>query len=105
MQSHGEGGPHGLPEETLRYEFRVAGLLSDRTRDAFPDMTVVDAPPDTVIVGAVIDDAHLHGVLAVIQDLGLRVVSVHEVPTDGPCVSAARPRRGDAPPPPPPAAS
>lgn len=104
MQTHGDGGPHGRPEVTRRYEFRVAGLLSDRTRDAFPDMTVVDAPPDTVIVGAVIDDAHLHGVLAVIQDLGLRVVSVHEVPTGGPCISAARPRRDDAPQPPPPAA-
>ena len=71
----------------------MAGLLSDRTRDAFPDMTVVDAPPDTVIVGAVLDDAHLHGVLAVIQDLGLRVVSVHEVPPDGP----SRQRRPTAP--------
>ena len=101
MQTHGDGGRHEQPEKTRRYAFRVAGLLSDRTRDAFPDMTVVDAPPDTVIVGGVIDDAHLHGVLAVIQDLGLRMVSVHEVPTDEPCVSAARPRRGDAPPPPP----
>lgn len=105
MRTHGEGGPHRRPEETRRYEFRVAGSLSDRTRDAFPDMRVVDTPPDTVIVGAVIDDAHLYGVLAVIQDLGLRVVSVREIPADGPYVSAARPRLGDAPPPPPPAAS
>ncbi len=105
MQTHGEGELHGRPRESRRYEFRVAGLLSDRTREAFPDMTVIDAPPDTVIVGAVLDDAHLHGVLAVILDLGLRVVSVHEVPPDGPCVSAARPSRGDAPPPPPPAAN
>ena len=62
-----------------RYEFRVAGLVSERTRGAFPDMTVVDAPPETIILGTVVDDSQLHGVLALIQDLGLRVVSVNEV--------------------------
>ena len=62
-----------------RYEFRVAGLVSERTRDAFPDMTVVDAPAETIILGEVVDESHLHGVLALIQDLGLRVVSVNQV--------------------------
>jgi hypothetical protein len=63
-----------------RYEFRVAGLVSERTRDAFPDMTVVDAPAETIIVGEVLDESHLHGVLALIQDLGLQVVRVNQVP-------------------------
>jgi hypothetical protein len=62
------------------YEFRVAGRLSDRTRGAFPEMVLVEAPPETIIYGEVIAQAHLHGVLAVIQDLGLHVVSLHEVP-------------------------
>ena len=39
----------------------MAGLLSERTRGAFPDMTVVDAPPETVILGDVLDESHLHG--------------------------------------------
>jgi len=65
-----------------QYEFRVAGLLSQRSRDAFPEMTVVDAPPETIIRGEVVDESQLHGVLAMIQNLGLRVVSLHEVPTD-----------------------
>jgi hypothetical protein len=63
-----------------RYEFRVAGLVSQRSRGAFPDMVVVDAPPETIIVGDVEDESHLHGVLALIQSLGLRVVSLHEMP-------------------------
>ena len=63
-----------------RYEFRVAGLLSDRTRGAFHDMAVRDAPAETIISGDVVDESHLHGVLALIQTLGLRVVSVNEVP-------------------------
>ena len=66
--------------EHRRYMFRVSGLLSDRSRAAFPDMAVFDAPPETIILGDVLDESHLHGVLALIQDLGLHVVSVHEVP-------------------------
>ncbi|WP_275585796.1 hypothetical protein [Geodermatophilus sabuli] len=42
-------------------------------------MVLVEAPPETIIYGEVIDEAHLHGMLALIQDLGLHVVSVHEV--------------------------
>ena len=64
---------------SYHYEFRVAGLVSERTRSAFPDMTVVDAPTETIIFGEVVDESHLHGVLALIQDLGLRVVSVNQV--------------------------
>ena len=66
---------------SARYEFRVAGRLSERTQGAFVDMAVHDAPPETVISGEVLDDAHLHGVLAQIQDLGLHVVSVLQVPS------------------------
>lgn len=64
-----------------RYEFRVAGRLSERAQGAFADMAVQDAPPETVISGEVVDDAHLHGVLAQIQNLGLHVVSVLQVPS------------------------
>lgn len=62
-----------------RYEFRVAGRVSERIRGAFPDLTVVGAPPETIIYGELVDDSHVHGVLALIQDLGLRVVSVNQV--------------------------
>ena len=73
-----------------RYEFRVAGLLSERTRGAFPDMTLADAPPETVIVGDVLDDAHLHGVLGLIQDLGLHLTALRQVPTPTPTTSLQR---------------
>jgi hypothetical protein len=65
----------------LRYEFRVAGRLSERAQGAFGDMAVREAPPETVISGEVVDDAHLHGVLAQIQNLGLHVISVLQVPS------------------------
>ena len=73
------GRTEGVGVTPQRYEFRVAGLLSERTRGAFPDMTVVDAPPETVIPGEVVDESHLHGVLSLIQDLGLRIVAFNQV--------------------------
>ena len=62
------------------YEFRVAGRLSEHTRGAFPDMKVIDDPAETLIYGDVVDESHLHGVLAMIQNLGLHVVSMNQIP-------------------------
>jgi hypothetical protein len=65
------------------YEFRVSGRLSDRTRDAvgdFSEMKVVPAPPETILYGAVTDQAHLHGILTFLESLGLQIVSVHQLP-------------------------
>ena len=53
--------------------------------------------PETVISGEVVDDAHLHGVLAQIQNLGLHVVSVLQVPS-APEPSARRTELSTAPP-------
>jgi hypothetical protein len=64
---------------TQRYEFRVTGRLSEGTVGAFDGMTVREVPPETVIYGPVVDESHLHGVLALIQSLGLHVVSMHQV--------------------------
>ena len=60
----------------MRYEFRIDGVLSDESRDVFPDMRVVELPPQTLIEGEVIDESHLHGILAQLVALGVTVVSV-----------------------------
>ena len=59
-----------------RYEFRIAGSLSERARSAFRGMDVADVPAETVISGVVDDDGGVRKVLALIQSLGLKVVSV-----------------------------
>jgi hypothetical protein len=58
----------------------VDGLISARVRLAFPDMEIYEVPPYTIIKRDVVDDADLHGVLALIQSLGLRLISVNLVP-------------------------
>jgi hypothetical protein len=44
-----------------RYEFRVAGRLSEQARAAFAGMVARDVPPQTIIRVEVDDDAQLHG--------------------------------------------
>jgi hypothetical protein len=63
-----------------RYEFHVSGRLSERTSGAFSELVVMRAPPETILYGDIEDEARLHGVLATMQDLGMRVVAPHEVP-------------------------
>jgi hypothetical protein len=62
------------------YEFRITGRLSDRARQAVDELAVVDEPVETVLCGTVVDGAHLHGILARFQDLGLQVVAMRRLP-------------------------
>jgi hypothetical protein len=64
----------------MRYEFRIDGRLSELDRAAFADMRITDAPPETLIYGEVLDESHLHGILAQLQSLRITVVSMHPVP-------------------------
>ena len=68
-----------------RYEFRVSGQLSERAQRAvgdFSEMRVVPVPPETVFYGTVTDQAHLHGILAFLESLGLQIVSVNRMPSE-----------------------
>jgi hypothetical protein len=60
----------------MRYEVRVDGVLSDEARAIFADMRVVELPPQTLMNGEVIDESHLHGILAQLAALGMTVASV-----------------------------
>ena len=59
------------------YHIRVRGHLDDRWSDWFEGM-VIRRQDDgtTVLVGPVVDQAALHGVLARIRDLGLPLLAV-----------------------------
>ena len=65
---------------SARYEFRVSGLMSDRARDAFGDMTVQPVPPESIIYADVVDEAHLRDLLALCGALGLELVSLQQLP-------------------------
>ena len=63
-----------------RYEVRVVGRLSQRARDALAGIDVADVTAETVISGVVQRDEQLHELLAMVQSIGLHVVSVQQVP-------------------------
>jgi hypothetical protein len=67
-----------------RYRIVVRGELSQRYSTAFDGMSLVAEDGQTVITGPVIDQAHLHGLLDRISDLGLELVSVNATPVPEP---------------------
>jgi len=61
------------------YEIHIASHLSESVRGRFEGLSVrLDPVGETVLRGA-LDQAALHGVLIVIRDLGLKLISVNLV--------------------------
>jgi hypothetical protein len=66
------------------YEIRVEGELDARWSDWFEGLEVTsDASGQTTITGPVADQAALHGLLARVRDLGLKLISVHPIDPGG----------------------
>jgi hypothetical protein len=61
------------------YEIRVQGHLGQTMRTAFPELRVRVEGGDTVLSGALPDQAAVYGVLAAIESLGLELVAVRRV--------------------------
>jgi hypothetical protein len=65
------------------YELRVKGHLDDRWSDWLGDLAMQrQEDGTTMLVGPVVDQAALHGVINRIRDLGLPLLSVKRT---GPC--------------------
>ena len=58
------------------YEIEVKGRLDERWEDFFDAMTVARKEDVTTISGFVADQSALHGLLAMVRDFGLVLVSV-----------------------------
>lgn len=63
-----------------RYEIRVVGQLSPRAREAVQQLDLQPQQTETVMVAPQGDEAFLRGVLDALQDLGLELVGVHQLP-------------------------
>ncbi|EGX54505.1 hypothetical protein SZN_37616 [Streptomyces zinciresistens K42] len=64
----------------MRYEIRVQGHVSETLAKLFPELDHVVMSGQTVLYGPVVDEAHLYGLLARCQSLGLRVVEMRQLP-------------------------
>jgi hypothetical protein len=59
------------------YEIRLKGHLDARWADWFDGLTItLEEDGDTLLMGPVMDQAALHGLLKKVRDLGLLLVSV-----------------------------
>ena len=65
---------------STRYELRVQGRLSPDVQQDFEEFDVSEAPVETVLLGEVVDGAHLHGILARFESFGLQIVSLRAIP-------------------------
>ena len=63
-----------------QYEIYVHGHLGETMRSAFPTLQARPRGEDTVLTGALPDQAALYGVLAEIEALGLELVEVRRLP-------------------------
>ena len=62
------------------YRIRVRGHLGDTLLGAFPRLHAQREGGETVLAGALPDQAALHGVLARIEALGLELLEVRRAP-------------------------
>ena len=68
------------PNQPRVYQIRIEGHLDDQWADWFSGLSVsLEENGDTLLTGAVVDQAALFGLLKKIRDLGLPLVSVNRV--------------------------
>ncbi len=64
----------------IPYEIRIEGHLSDNWSDWFEGLTFHhECDGTTILSGEIIDQAALHGLLKIIRDLGLPLLSVNRI--------------------------
>ena len=72
-----------MQPRTVTYEIRVKGQLDQRWLEWFDGIKLAYANNDeTILTGAMRDQAALYGVLMKMRDLGLTLVSVTRVESD-----------------------
>jgi hypothetical protein len=72
----------GMGPASARYLIRINGHLGATLLSAFPAMAWQRQGPETVLTG-VLDRPALHGVLAEIEALGLELLEVRQLTTEG----------------------
>src|SRR5215204_2089978 len=81
-QKQSSGKLRGFWGNDMFYKIVVKGELSGRFAEAFAGMNMEAKRGQTIIMGQVLDQSHLYGILDRISGLGLQLLSVHALPED-----------------------
>ncbi len=63
-------------------EIKVQGLLDKKWEDWFDGMDISYKDGDTILSGVIKDASFLHGILNLIRDLNLKLISVNPIKED-----------------------
>jgi hypothetical protein len=75
--------PYGGRCEAATYCIRVRGVLAPQWSAWFEGLTISHDPDgDTVLIGDVVDQAALYGLISRVRDLGLTLIAVERVDTN-----------------------
>jgi len=78
-----ERSPERDADQPTVYQIRVKGHLTPGWADWFGGLTItIEEDGDTLIMGPVVDQAALHGLLKKVRDLGIPLLSVNPVGVD-----------------------
>lgn len=68
----------------VQYEIRVTGHLDTRWAAWFDGLTLTRADDGTMVIrGPIVDQAALHGVLQKLRDLGVPLISLTQLRSEG----------------------
>jgi hypothetical protein len=68
------------PSQPVVYQIRIKGHLGSQWTDWFDGLTItLEDDGNTLLSGAVTDQAALHGLLKKVRDLGMPLISVNRV--------------------------
>lgn len=73
----------GARDEPRRYEIRIQGHLDSQWADWFGILTVrLEENGDTLLIGTLVDQSALHGLLRKVRDLGMPLISINRIEPD-----------------------
>lgn len=71
-------------EKARIYQIRIEGQLDQQWTDWFEGVSITrQEDGTTILTGPIVDQSALHGLLKKVRDLGMPLVSVNRIETDG----------------------
>ena len=76
--------PNEQNEKVIIYQIRIEGQLGQQWTDWFEGLSITqEEGSTTLLTGPIVDQSALHGLLKKVRDLGMPLISVNRMETNG----------------------